>query len=118
METTDKKCENCKYGKQHYYIGFNGLFAKAYNSMHCTNGKITKARFSKHFNDKQACEHWLPFEQQREFVEQQIAAQLLRMNKQLESFLQVIQLIENKSTDNSTKEKAQQLLEQAKSTDE
>lgn len=90
METENKTCENCKYSRQHYYIGLNGLFVRAANSMHCTNGKVRNTSFAKHFNEKKPCKHWLPFEQQKEYTEQKIRLLLIHINKQLENALQVI----------------------------
>ena len=85
--------------------------------MHCTNGKITTAQFAKHFKENNPCKHWLPFEQQREYTDEQIRGLLVRITKQLEKALQVLK-VNNGLTNDDDKEKARQLSEQAKSTDE
>lgn len=89
METENKTCENCKYGKEHYILGFNGLFLKT-KYMHCANGKVTDKQFERRHNGKEDCIYWLPFELQVENAEQKIKCLLTRMNTQLENALQAI----------------------------
>ena len=57
MEEEHKSCENCKYAIQHY-AKLRGRLVKLSWAIHCSNGKVQKRQFEKHWRENTVCEYW------------------------------------------------------------
>lgn len=99
IKMNDKTCKNCKYVRQHYSV-FDGMFSPVPNAFHCAHrDKVRKSVFDNCVKNNVACKYWEQYEIRKEEIKRDIKNILIRLSKQLDNVIQVLENIEPDGND-------------------